>query len=380
MCIILHISACSKISKIFLKETTEEVVENSSKATLQKLSKDVLQEEGSAYIGKSLEDQVLKKITRKKIMKKMEKEGWDSFLSYGSNKASRQIYITGFSSTKRKLLTVSSNERYNYKLTKFRKKMTAKTASKQEAESAAKKVVKKLTGKEAFDYLKKNEPGAAELIEKIEKRCGNAHHLRRDMYNIEILEGGSTRITAKNRMEHCSVIVKGNSIKGSSSGFKNNGKMNEFFNEHMPNMTYEINDCATYETDELGRVVYAHADRTKMKNSANKISGRNGDTQSKVIEELGGVAGDDGGHLFANNTKGSNSAINQVPMNSKINRKGGDWRKYEELEEKYINANHNVTSKRKLLYKGNNKRPYAIEVTLIVDGKKIEFKPNPITI
>ena len=47
---------------------------------------------------------------------------------------------------------------------------------------------------------------------------------------------------------------------------------------------------------------------------------------------------------------------------------------------KYINANHNVTSKRKLLYKGNNKRPYSIEVTLIVDGKKIEFKPNPITI
>ena len=44
MCIILHISACSKISKIFFKETTEEVVENSSKATLQKLSKDVLQE------------------------------------------------------------------------------------------------------------------------------------------------------------------------------------------------------------------------------------------------------------------------------------------------------------------------------------------------
>lgn len=70
MCIILHISACSKISKIFFKETTKEVVKNSSKATLQKLSKDVLQEEGSAYIGKSLEDQVLKKITRKKIMKK----------------------------------------------------------------------------------------------------------------------------------------------------------------------------------------------------------------------------------------------------------------------------------------------------------------------
>ena len=55
-------------------------------------------------------------------------------------------------------------------------------------------------------------------------------------------------------------------------------------------------------------------------------------------------------------------------MSNKLNR-NGKWRRLEAFEENAINQGKKVTSKRKLLYRGTEKRPYAIESTTVIDGK-----------
>lgn len=371
---------CSKITKKIMKEASEEAVENSSEKTLKKLSRKFLLDENSTYVGDALKEEILKKVIRKKVTKEMEEKGVESFLQYGINKAAQKVTFISSSPIKTRMERETYINIYKHNLCMLRKEKPIKGIFRKNIKSTTKKVLKRLSGQDAYEYLCKHEPNAAEMIRRIEKRLGNGHHLKRDMYNIELLEDGSTRITARNGMEHCSVIVKGRIVKGNSGGFVDDGNLNEFFNEHIPNMTYIINDHAIYKTDKLGRVVSAEADRTKMAISSRRINGRDTKTESRVVEELGGKRGiDDGGHLFSKNSNGSNNTINQVPMNKAINR-NKDWRKFEETEEKYIRSNHHVRSSRKLLYKGNNLRPYAIKVTFWVDGKKINYKPNPIYI
>lgn len=82
-----------------------------------------------------------------------------------------------------------------------------------------------------------------------------------------------------------------------------------------------------------------------------------------------GHALDDGGHLFANNTGGPNELINQVPLDREVNQHGL-WRQCEMTEEKALKSGQQVTSIRKLLYKEDCKRPYAIEFTSVIDGVK----------
>ncbi|WP_281698279.1 DNA/RNA non-specific endonuclease [Hallella colorans] len=373
--------SCSKITHKLMKGAAEEAVENSSDKTLRKLSKKALLEENSTYVGKSLEDQVLKKVIRKKITKEMEEEGVKSFFQYGTNKAAKKIAFISYSPAKKRMISETSSNLYLKNIYRLRKGEVINGIASRETKSTTKRIVKKISGQDAYDYLCKHEPKAAEMIRRIEKSLGNDHHLKRNMYAVDLLEDGSTKITARNGMEHCSVIVKGSIVKGSSGGFVDNGNLNEFFNIHMPNMTYIVNDCAIYKTDKMGRVISAKADRTKMAKASRVISKkRDRMTESRVVDEHGGQRGiDDGGHLFSNNSNGSNNTINQVPMNKAVNR-NKEWRKFEETEEKYIKSNHLVLSSRTLLYKGNNLRPYAIKVEFWVDGKKMKYKPNPIYI
>lgn len=55
-------------------------------------------------------------------------------------------------------------------------------------------------------------------------------------------------------------------------------------------------------------------------------------------------------------------------MSKKLNR-NGQWRELERLEEDALKQGKKVTSERKLLYRGSEKRPYAIEFKSTIDGK-----------
>lgn len=252
------------------------------------------------------------------------------------------------------------------------KKFVFKKASKE----AAKKVLK---GDDAIKYLSKCHPDVAKLISKMEKHLGDPkyanHAFNKNNYSVALLEDGSTRLTAIGS-ESSSIVMKGNSIICESGGFvsKNGSPLNQFLNYPLPNKKYKVNGCIEYRTDKFGRVVNASADRTKLYKSSKKINAqRDSYTQRQVVESLGGKRGvDDGGHLFSNSVNGPNNLINQVPMNSQIQRSGGAWREFEKMEEEAIKAGKNVVSERKLLYKGDSKRPYAIEAKCVIDGKVVK--------
>lgn len=164
------------------------------------------------------------------------------------------------------------------------------------------------------------------------------------------------------------IKINKNLVVGRAGSVKNAGPVNEFLNKLLPNKTYVIDDCFVYKTDDLGRVVECSAKRNKAYTSIERNTQRNSDVQKLVINQLDGRKGmDDAGHLFSNTTGGPNELINQVPMASDLNRTG-KWRELERIEEQALKEGKEVLSSRKLIYKGDSKRPVAIEFTTKIDG------------
>lgn len=333
--------AMTKVARSFSsKGAKKAAMKAMSKEAPEVLLREGVARTGSRYSGEALGKQIVKKVMRDDVMKRMEKEGMESFLEYGTSKAMKDLGHMGVSDVKKNLLkreaatatrlsayhlAIENAERESKNAARNTAENTAERTAKQGAKAASKKVVRSLTGKEAYEYLLKHHPEVAKNIAEIEKRLGNNFHLRRDMYKVNVLGDGSVEVQAIGKdVTNCSITIKGNKIYANSGGFTN--------------------------------------------------SERHGPTQAKIVKNLDGTAGvDDGGHLFSNTSNGSNTLINEVPMNQNINR-NGEWRKFEELEEKYIKGGKNVKSYRKILYKGSSKRPYAIKVKLVVDGKTIAEK------
>lgn len=251
-------------------------------------------------------------------------------------------------------------------------------------------VVRTFAGRDAYAYMKKNLPDVARVVDNFTtsttKKLANGYHLGRSQFELSILKDGSVEIKPMSEFSkdvtNCAIRIKGRTVYANSGGFVKSQGLNEFLNVPMPNKKYIVNGCAIYRTDKLGRVVEASADRLKMYRGPKISPQRDGKTQEQVISELEGIKGiDQGGHLFSNNSNGSNVVINEVPMEAEINMHG-EWRNFEKLEEGYIKSGKykSVLSYRQPLYKGNSKRPYAIKVRLVVNGKAVAQKTiyNPI--
>ncbi len=171
------------------------------------------------------------------------------------------------------------------------------------------------------------------------------------------------------KFPNSAIKISGNTLIGKGGSLIDNGPVNEFLNHVLPNKTYIVDDLFVYQTDHLGRVTSCSSNRTKafQKLGGKRNPQRNSDVQKMVIDHLDGRKGlDDGGHLFSRNSGGPNELINQVPMDGKLNK--GAYKKLEEIEEKALREGKNVQSKRNLLYKGDSKRPYAIEFITTIDG------------
>lgn len=145
---------------------------------------------------------------------------------------------------------------------------------------------------------------------------------------------------------------------------------NEFLSYRMPSHTYIIDGYMTIETDSLGRIKKTCAvfERDKVIWRDKRL----GEYQSEIIEIQDGHLGqDDGGHQIQMGLGGPNELINQLPMNSQMNRYG-IWRNIEdiELDECWKNGK-TVTAYREPLYHGDEKRPYAIKVDVLIDGQHL---------
>ena len=242
--------------------------------------------------------------------------------------------------------------------------------SKELAEKGARIVLKK-EGKEAMEYLSKQNPELKTLVEKIINTPRTSTSW--DKFIVELTEKGKI-VMAHKEWINCKIEIDGNLVRA-VAGAKNpkiydgvNYGLNEFLSHRIPNKTYIIDDYMTIVTDELGRVKHTTAifENKKITQRRRVLP----EEQKRIVESQGGnVVGDDGGHLIQMGMGGPNELINQVPMDKNVN-KGGMWAKVENFERKLgWEQGKKVITKRKPIYKGNSLRPTEIEVDVIVDGK-----------
>lgn len=255
------------------------------------------------------------------------------------------------------------NSKVGVKTNKIYKSIKKRTDNIRKEVAKAKNATKTLSKKDVAKLAKKNKT-IKQAVESLDPKLG----VTIDDLLIQKSKNGSYIITWKKYPETC-IKIQGNTIYANAGSTIRNGNVNQFLNSPLPNKTYIIDDgCFVYVTDDLGRVTEAYSDRTRAYETLNRNRQRNSDVQKKVIHDLDGKIGDDGGHLIANSTNGPNELINQVPMEHSI-QANGEWRRFEEMEEKAIKEGKQVKSSRKILYDGNSKRPYAIEAKVEIDGK-----------
>lgn len=264
---------------------------------------------------------------------------------------------------------------------KIAKKMT-KEASEEIVENSAKKATTKTLQKGIKEITEESlESATKQSLKELAKSNTIYKELYEDFtsrISKEFADGISVHATKEGTVliskdfPTSAIKIHKNIIYGKAGSLIDEGPVNQFLNVLLPNKTYIIDDVFIYQTDNLGRVISCQADRSKaykiLKDRRNPQ--RNSDIQKLVVKKLDGKVGvDDAGHLFANTTGGPNELINQVPM-AKILNRNGQWRELERIEEEALSQGKAVISQRKLLYKGTEKRPYAIEFILKIDGNE----------
>jgi|GEM_PF-3345854 len=153
------------------------------------------------------------------------------------------------------------------------------------------------------------------------------------------------------------------------SGDKAQG-WNKFLNVSPPLMKkfkYAVDNAKyVFETDDLGRVNKAVMDDLDF---ATKARNEGFQQQTKRVKD--GLPNDDGGHIFRNEWGGPSEQINYFSQNAVQNRAGGDWYKMETAVSDFKRANPNskIKVEMEFYFKGDSKRPYAVDVNVYVDGK-----------
>ncbi len=262
------------------------------------------------------------------------------------------------------------------KASKGAAKESVEKVGKEAAEAASKKVAKEVSEEAA-------EKAAKGVLGKTMREMASSNSAIRSLYDNftsriskEFADGVVVNSTEKGvemvsrDFPNSAIRMNKNLMIGKAGSLKSSGPMNEFLNHLLPNKTYIVDDYFVYKTDDLGRVITCTGERSKAFNSIERNTQRNSDIQKYIVESLDGRKGlDDGGHLFANNTGGPNELINQIPMSRELNQHG-QWRELERMEEKALKEGKEVFSQRNLLYRGSEKRPYAIEFISKIDGKE----------
>lgn len=242
------------------------------------------------------------------------------------------------------------------------------------------KMVRRLEGDAALEYLKKANPKLySSLLESMRFAFQNDYFKKRIV--CEVMDNGDVIVynSAKEALSSKIIIHKG-VVYAESGCTKKCGATNKFLDHVMADMKYVVDKGKQFfKTDKLGRTVYAEADRTLP---PAEIKPNLDEYQRDVTRKLkNGRASnlDDAGHILQRNEGGLDEAINLVPMDNKWQRSGGLWRETEQLEEKLIleareKGAKKIISRRKLIYDGDSKRPSKIIVELVVDGKTVLSK------
>ena len=375
-------AAKKMMEKMSVKSTKKAAFEAAKKRSEKELLKEGMARTGRKYTGQALGDRIVRRSLRESVMKEMEKEGVTSFLEYGHRQALKDLRSLGLSNFKRKVVnkeaaTATKPAAYHM-LIENNALQAGKRASKDEAKKllgkTVGKIIKLYEGKEAIAFLDKNNKEIAKQIKVLMGKGGPFEHPDYHKFICEVGENGDVIVRNSHPDALSSAIkIKGNTITSYSGGTKKCGASNMFLDKPLPNKKYVVDDGKyVFSTDAKGRTssVVAKYDKTPTEIKPSLDEGRR---KLGVLDKGGNTATHDAGHITQHNLGGINEGINLVPMKNTWQRSGGEWRKFEEQEEKIIaealGNGKNVTSKRQLVYSGDSKIPSKIIVEVMVDGK-----------
>lgn len=167
-----------------------------------------------------------------------------------------------------------------------------------------------------------------------------------------------------NRGQFCGLISENIIVADAGVKSKNKGEVyvNMLLNSvHLPSALYLV-DNISYYTDSRGRIKKVFCPDLVLKSR-----GRNQSSQKYSVKFKDGVEGDNCGHLIPQALNGPAEQINFVPQRRDLN--SGEIL---ELEKKAINAKqrgYRVSYEIRILYHGNEKRPYGFENNVKVYDK-----------
>lgn len=104
-CVFGQTKAVSKIAtKISTKATKKAAFEAAKRRTAKELLEEGIARTGRKYTGEALGQQITKRAIRENVLKRMEKEGIESFLMFGKNEALKDMQRLGISNVKQGIL------------------------------------------------------------------------------------------------------------------------------------------------------------------------------------------------------------------------------------------------------------------------------------
>ena len=153
------------------------------------------------------------------------------------------------------------------------------------------------------------------------------------------------------------------------SYFDDNGNLYRTGNKLVPNNEYEINSY-NYKTDSNGRIIQVTG-KLHIKEREGRLPIRD------TIEDIGKgeqLAGDDRGHLLADQFDGSNGLENMIPQDANVNR--SDFKQLEYELSCAVKHGNNVYVLIEPIYDGYSYRPEALVVNYTIDGTE-DFRVFP---
>ena len=144
------------------------------------------------------------------------------------------------------------------------------------------------------------------------------------------------------------------------------GNFNKALFKPEPDKEYNLSNGHTYTTDSEARVVEVRGDLSKIEGDRNQ-------RQQSISGGQDRQNTDHGGHLIATMFNGAGEGINIVPMDGKLNGRGGRWNNWELGLRKALNEGKTVQVEIKIEYANEGKRPTSFNITQTIDGKPTMF-------
>lgn len=153
-------------------------------------------------------------------------------------------------------------------------------------------------------------------------------------------------------------------IEGKTYYTDDNGNVYRVESRLLPKTEYQINGYR-YKTDSEGKIISA----------SGKIQKKDHDGRPAITSTMDEVGRgdqkvtDDRGHLIADRFNGGNGLENLIPMDSELNRKGGDYYKLEDYLADAVESGAGVYVDIEVLYDEDSARPTEFRIIVIIDGK-----------